>query len=106
MDAQIRCLFNTLPEKRRERSTLLGITLFAFCTTIWALTLAAVVLSPLWLSILASFANAVTLAMLFIVGHDAGHGSLVSSLRMNRVIGTLAFLPSLHPFLASFPILT
>jgi omega-6 fatty acid desaturase (delta-12 desaturase) len=97
MDAQTRSLFNTLPALRRERSTLFGITIFAFCTAAWLLTLAAVVLLPLWLSIPASFANAITVAMLFIVAHDAAHGTLVSSLRMNRVIGILAFLPSLHP---------
>ena len=39
-------------------------------------------------------------AMLFVVGHDACHGSLTASPRLNRRIGSLAFLPSLTPFSA------
>jgi omega-6 fatty acid desaturase (delta-12 desaturase) len=45
---------------------------------------------------LAAFA----VGMLFIVGHDACHLSLVRSARLNRIIGRLAFAPSLHPFAA------
>jgi omega-6 fatty acid desaturase (delta-12 desaturase) len=39
-------------------------------------------------------------AMLFVVGHDACHGSLTASPRLNRWIGALTFLPSLTPFSA------
>jgi omega-6 fatty acid desaturase (delta-12 desaturase) len=39
-------------------------------------------------------------AMLFVLGHDACHGSLTPSPRLNRWIGSLAFLPSLTPFSA------
>ena len=35
---------------------------------------------------------------LFVLGHDACHQSLTPSRRLNRWLGTLAFLPSLHPF--------
>ncbi len=98
MDTQIRCLFNTLPARRRERSLWRGIVLFVCCGSIWLLSLAGVVLSPLWIFPVAVLANGITMSMLFIVGHDACHGSLVPALRLNRMIGTLAFLPSLHPF--------
>jgi omega-6 fatty acid desaturase (delta-12 desaturase) len=38
--------------------------------------------------------------MLFVVGHDACHGSFTSSARLNSWIGRAAFLPSLTPFRA------
>src|SRR5204863_9541889 len=38
------------------------------------------------------------IAMLFVVGHDACHGSFTPSRRLNGWIGRLAFLPSLTPF--------
>lgn len=37
-------------------------------------------------------------SLLFVVGHDACHQSLTSRRWLNRTIGTLAFLPSLHPY--------
>jgi acyl-lipid omega-6 desaturase (Delta-12 desaturase) len=40
----------------------------------------------------------VTIAMLFVVGHDACHGSFTANAAWNRWIGTIAFLPSLTPF--------
>ena len=45
---------------------------------------------PLWL--LASL----SIAALFILGHDAAHGALFRSRRLNYVLGQLAMLPSLH----------
>ena len=43
-------------------------------------------------------AEGVAIAMLFIVGHDACHGSFTPSRTLNGVLGRLAFLPSLTPF--------
>lgn len=37
-------------------------------------------------------------ALLAIVGHDAVHRSFTSSRVLNRLIGTIAFLPALHPY--------
>src|SRR5829696_6339862 len=45
-------------------------------------------------------AAGIATAMLFVVGHDACHGSLTASPTLNRWIGSLAFLPSLTPFSA------
>src|SRR5215471_8055213 len=42
----------------------------------------------------------VCIGMLFVVGHDACHGSFSSSRRWNAMIGRLAFAPSLTPFSA------
>ena len=39
----------------------------------------------------------VLITRLFIIGHDAAHGSLTGSQLLNAVVARLAFLPSLHP---------
>jgi len=48
----------------------------------------------------ASFAivAGVMTSLLFVVGHDACHHSLTSRRWLNRLIGTVAFLPCLHAF--------
>lgn len=38
------------------------------------------------------------IALTAIAGHDAGHQSFSSSKLLNRIAGTIAFLPALHPF--------
>ena len=38
------------------------------------------------------------IALTAIAGHDAGHQSFSSSKLLNRICGTIAFLPALHPF--------
>ncbi len=40
----------------------------------------------------------VFIANLAIIGHDAVHRSFTSSRWLNRIVGTLAFLPALHPY--------
>jgi omega-6 fatty acid desaturase (delta-12 desaturase) len=40
----------------------------------------------------------VAIVRLFVIGHDACHGALTSSERLNRILGRIAFLPSLTPF--------
>ncbi len=41
---------------------------------------------------------AVTIAQLFVIGHDACHNSLTPSKTINQFVGRLAFLPSLHSY--------
>jgi omega-6 fatty acid desaturase (delta-12 desaturase) len=59
--------------------------LIAFAPWTWALKL------PL------SILLGVLINRLFIVGHDAAHGSLTNSALLNATLARLAFLPSLHP---------
>ncbi|MGM0462368.1 MAG: fatty acid desaturase, partial [Fibrobacterota bacterium] len=49
-------------------------------------------LIPLWI------AAGLVISGLFILGHDAAHGSLFSDPRRNYIVGQLAMLPSLHAF--------
>src|SRR5580692_8498631 len=54
--------------------------------------------APLALRIAAGFSAGVLLAVLFVVGHDACHGSFTSRRWLNVGIGRLAFLPTLTPY--------
>src|SRR5204863_1568054 len=40
----------------------------------------------------------VTIGALFVLGHDAAHGSLVRTGWLNRLLGRLVMLPAYHPF--------
>jgi omega-6 fatty acid desaturase (delta-12 desaturase) len=50
------------------------------------------------IKILCGCACGLLIGLVFIVGHDACHGSLTSSSRLNHFIGVLAFIPSAHAF--------
>jgi acyl-lipid omega-6 desaturase (Delta-12 desaturase) len=58
----------------------------------------AVIFTSLTAKILLGVVAGVFIANLAIIGHDAVHRSFTSSRRLNRVIGTIAFLPALHPY--------
>jgi acyl-lipid omega-6 desaturase (Delta-12 desaturase) len=49
---------------------------------------------PLWI------AAALSITALFILGHDAAHGSLFKSARLNSWVGHLCMLPALHVYAA------
>ncbi len=51
-----------------------------------------------WLKLVFSLATGVMIALLAIIGHDAGHQSFSKFRWLNRLCGTIAFLPALHPF--------
>lgn len=51
-----------------------------------------------WVKLLAGLLSGLVIGQLFVIGHDACHGSFSTNRRLNRLIGTLAFLPSLTPF--------
>ena len=45
-----------------------------------------------------AIAAGIVTALLFVVGHDAGHQSLTPYRRLNNLVGRLAVLPALHPY--------
>ncbi len=51
-----------------------------------------------WVKIFASLVAALWIARLFVIGHDACHGSYTPNKTLNKWIGRIAFLPSLTPF--------
>jgi omega-6 fatty acid desaturase (delta-12 desaturase) len=85
----------------RAKSTTLALAIFSadaclYAAATWfAFTSAAVLPAIAW-GLVAMLAT----GMLFVVGHDACHGSFTASPRLNGWIGRAAFLPSLTPFRA------
>src|SRR6202000_400780 len=79
------------------RSLARGLTLFAPYFAFYAATLAGA-LSALPVAVCAAFgvANGVFIAMLFILGHDCCHGSLLPGRGWNRWLGRVASLPVRH----------
>src|SRR6266853_242347 len=82
-----------------HRSSALGVTLIACDLAGYFLCLASVAYAPTWVA-QAVFGGVaiIFVARLFMLGHDACHQSLTPNRRLNRVLGTIAFLPSLHQY--------
>jgi omega-6 fatty acid desaturase (delta-12 desaturase) len=66
----------------------------------WASFMSIAVVPSWWLRFLVAAVNGLAVGMLFIVGHDACHGSLTPHSAVNKWLGRLSFLPSLHPYAA------
>jgi acyl-lipid omega-6 desaturase (Delta-12 desaturase) len=84
----------------QRKSTVIALGLFAFDAALYAALFTILVAVPMnWLVKLPiSALLGVVTTRLFIIGHDAAHGSLAGSRLLNALIGRLALLPSLHPF--------
>ena len=91
------------PEKRLALLARRGIVvpLLIFCADLGLYGLCvfgAVASDNLWIKLSLSALAGVFVSLLAIVGHDAGHRSFTSVRWLNDLFGTVAFLPSLHPF--------
>lgn len=83
----------------KPRQLMTPSVLFIADVVLWLICLYAV-LQP-WHPIFAIGASVMlglSTFRLFIIGHEACHGAFVASPRLNKVMGRLAFLPSLIPF--------
>jgi omega-6 fatty acid desaturase (delta-12 desaturase) len=80
-----------------QRSFAPGLSLYAVYFSFYVATLAgAIAPFPVALNLAFAIVNGVFVAMVFIIGHDCCHGSLVPSPTWNRWLGRIAFLPVLH----------
>jgi acyl-lipid omega-6 desaturase (Delta-12 desaturase) len=83
----------------RAKADIFAISLFAADCAMYAVfTAIAAAPAPVLIRFVAGTCAGILLAMLFVVGHDACHGSFTSRRWLNAVIGRIAFLPSLTPF--------
>ena len=81
------------------RSSVKGIALFVMDVLGYVTVVGACLLTPgLALKFTLSVLAGILTSLLFVIGHDACHQSLTPRRWLNRLLGTLAFLPSLHPF--------
>lgn len=86
-----------LPLERKTTATpvaLLVIDLLLFA----ALIIGAVMLPTVLLKLACALAAGFWIGRLFILGHDACHQAYTPSRTLNRVLGRIAFLPSLTPY--------
>ncbi|HEY0613894.1 MAG TPA: fatty acid desaturase [Candidatus Elarobacter sp.] len=83
----------------RERNTVLALRILAIDLVAYAACFAAIVVvpSPLAKAVLGAVLGLV-IGRLFVIGHDACHGSFTPNRRLNALIARVAFLPSLTPF--------
>ena len=92
---------SVLPAESRQRSLAVGSAYFIVTTVLYTATFAAMATAPGWsLTLGLALVNGLVIGMMFIVGHDACHGSLTPSSIVNEWLGRIAFLPSLHPLSA------
>jgi acyl-lipid omega-6 desaturase (Delta-12 desaturase) len=97
--AAARAWRGSLPPRHRRMSNLRGLTLVAVAYAVYLLLFAGMFLMPGWPGRLAATALCpIAIGMLFIIGHDAAHGTLTATGWLNRLLGRLVFLPPLHPF--------
>ncbi len=82
-----------------EKSTLRAVLLLAFDGALFiALIAGTVLLGPVWAKLLCGLLAGFVTGRLFIIGHDACHQSLTEHRGLNKVLGRIAFLPSLTPY--------
>lgn len=79
------------------RSLRKGFSVLAVHLALYLATLAgAVAPLPMTLNIVFALANGVFIALLFIIAHDAAHGSFVPKRNVNLWIARIAFVPCVH----------
>jgi len=82
-----------------RRNSLTAILLLGFDLALFSGAIAATVLfAALALKLLAGAVAGLLIGRLFILGHDACHQSFTPHRGLNRVLGRIAFLPSLTPY--------
>ena len=92
-------VLDVIPPEAYENPTWKGLAYVGRDLAIYALVVTGlivfdnpVVVVALWL------VAAMVVSGLFIVAHDAAHGALFASKRLNRIVGTMAMLPSWHVY--------
>jgi acyl-lipid omega-6 desaturase (Delta-12 desaturase) len=82
-----------------KSSLLFPLFLFAFDILLLITAFAgALLLAYGWARLISSVAIGLITGIVFIIGHDACHGSFTRIRWLNEIIGRIAFLPSLHAY--------
>lgn len=96
---QARAWRAALPRGCRHRTDLRGGVIYALSASLYVLTFLGTFLLPEWWQQLgALLIQPWIIGALFVIGHDACHGSLVRTGWLNRVLGRACFLPAWHPY--------
>jgi omega-6 fatty acid desaturase (delta-12 desaturase) len=88
-----------IPAEISARSLGLGLIVLMAAITLYGAAVAAILLAPWWpLQIACAIVAGLFIATIFVVGHDACHGSLTPYDGLNKVLSRIAFLPSWTPY--------
>lgn len=88
-----------VPPALCQRSVALGVGILLVALAAYAASLAAILTAPWWpLQLAGGILAGLLISTLFVVGHDACHGSLTPRGWLNRILGRVALAPSLTPF--------
>jgi omega-6 fatty acid desaturase (delta-12 desaturase) len=90
-------VLDVIPARCYERSTWRGLGLVARDLALYGLAVAGLLATDRWYLLVPLWLLAgVAVSGLFVLGHDAAHGALFDSRRLNDVVGRVTMLPSLH----------
>ena len=95
-----RLKFQKLLQPLPVRRAIVGpvISFFLDWLVLGAAIASLLVVEAWWVKVFASLVAALWIARLFVIGHDACHGSYTPNKTLNKWIGRIAFLPSLTPY--------
>ena len=83
----------------QRKSVITPIVWFFLDWFVFAATIATMlIVESWWVRVFAALVGGLWIARLFVIGHDACHGSYTPSKTLNGWIGRIAFLPSLTPY--------
>ena len=79
--------------------TRIGLAHFFLDSTLYAAAIAGVLfLDPLWLKVVCGILAGIKIGTLGTLAHDAAHGSLVKSQRLNKLLAIVCFMPGLFNY--------
>jgi omega-6 fatty acid desaturase (delta-12 desaturase) len=88
-----------IPASLRARGVVSPLALFAVVAGTYAASWLAIFEVPATpIAVAAAVLNGLFVGLLFVIGHDACHGSFLPWKWANAALGRVAFLPSLHPY--------
>jgi len=92
-------VLDVIPDWVYENPTWKGLSYFGRDLVMYlGLVTALIFVSNVFAALALAAAASVLVSSLFIVGHDAAHGALFKSKRLNSIVGHLSFLPSWHVY--------
>lgn len=91
-------VLKVIPPECYEVSNARGYAYFARNILLWAALSGTLMITDVWWQVGILWTILVqVIVSLFVVGHDAAHGSLFTTTKQNDLIAKLALLPGLHP---------
>lgn len=92
-------VLDVIAPERYRNPTWKGLAYLARDLVLYGLVVIGLVVADAWWAVLGLWVlSALVVSGLFILGHDAAHGSLFASRRLNSWVGHLAMLPSWHVY--------